>query len=1105
MKATKECLYIGVLVLSLLGISYSSYASSHRVLVEFKSIPTKTQIDQILKLKGIKSIEHFDTVRLGKLEHDYFRRLFYLKADKSALKSLLVHPKVAGIEKIGKLSAFSVVPNRSPITNDEFLSYQWGINNFGQIILQDEDNIRYKEIKSVKGRDIQISDIYSTLNDLFQAKEVIVAVIDSGIDLLHPDLKDSLYRNKKECDASGNIIRPARVDNDENGFKGDCIGWNFTTKRGNNNPKDYRGHGTHVAGIIAASTSNALGVASLAPAKVKILPLKIFNHGVKLSGIVKDKKLVSFTDVVAKAIRYAVKMNAKVINMSFGWPRRVDAKHVREAVKLAIDNNVAIITGAGNNDTLRPVYPCAYQGVVCVGAISIDGTMAGFSNYGGFVDLTAPGEDILSTYPQDIRLDDSRLKFTQNGYNYISGTSQAAPFVSLAFATLKGIYPHKSNDSLLARLYETALPRSTTKFTKAGLIQLEDAINMKKIVSLKPIFKNLHTVHVNLASKKFSFKLPIKNYWQVATNVKVKINIKNDMIVLDKNRFNINRLSEGESNTLHLTGIIKSSNTKSDNILEVEISTSNSGVLKKTYIHNISFARNAITDEELLIKPISYHGPTSDLIEITESDKIITKLETINDKFRDSKFPEYFFSKVIKNREQTNLELSVFTLQGNTFKATKTTIADVTNILTITRVDLNYDGKKDYFIRSLNNKNTRGHNPYILYSFLDSNLKPLFNKPHFKFFPNTVIIDNTNINYKMSFIAYNTIYGKIAIPFFLALGTIPINSLDKSPWVCGEDRGRQSERNPDVWACEEEDNSRQRHAYYLIPDFDKGILKTKLFDNYKFREALESRFYNLSKPRLLGLTSQDKSRFNNGQAIFQMALGPYEYFSVIVSDDLNYQITPLDVGFMQLEGVNSVPITHIKNNYVSYYETTGFTTLQNSTLAEFLFLDPQNPHQLSSYFSYEHTRKKDHILAPVANFIKDDTNYSVVQTKSTNVVRIAKDDSIINTYDYPVHRVTFLPGSQFMEFFYPFVIKHKNRPIPALYIDATDLNTGHVYFVGLTDDGPIASINNNIYIPDNCTSMNQTSIDSKEAVCLLCRESRQNKLVFKYLPITIND
>ncbi|MBL6990110.1 MAG: S8 family serine peptidase [Bacteriovoracaceae bacterium] len=1098
MKTIKELSCKVALISALISISLSTYAVTNRVLVEFKKIPTQKEIDQMLKTEGIKSLERFDNVKLGKLEYDYFRRLFYLQADVDAIEDIKDHPKVAGIETIGEVNAFSVVPSTTSITTDTFSNYQWGIDNNGQVILRDEDQIRYKQVNGIKGKDIKISNVYSTLNDSFKAESVLVAVIDSGIDPNHPDLKNAIYRNKVECDESGNIIRSAREDKDNNGFKGDCSGWNFASKRGSNKPTDSRGHGTHVAGIIAASSSNGLGVASLAPAKIKILPIKIFNNrGVNLNGSVSNEKLASFTDVVAKAIRYAVLMKVQVINMSFGWPRRLNSKHLSEALKMALDNNIAIVTGAGNNDTLRPVYPCAHNGVICVGATSIDGSMAGFSNYGGFVDLTAPGEKILSTFPQRIELDDPRLEFTQKGYNYKNGTSQSAPFVSLAFAILKGIYPNSTNDSLVARLYETALAPSSKKFTKAGLIQIEDAININKKVSIKPIFKGIQTVHVNMNSKKFSFELPIKNYWAQAKNIKVLINIKSDSIKLEQKMYNINKLEESESKKLIVTGHIKSTSANSDNMLEVEITTQS--LASQSYKHNVSFARDAISDQELLIKQISYPGPNEDLVEITEG-KLVPTIETINDKYRDSNAPEYFASKVVEN----NLELSIFALEGNTFKAQKISLPNVTQIMTITRVDLNYDGQKDYFIRSIDIKSANRRDAYILYSFLDSNLKPLFNNPHFKFFPNTVIVDNTNINFKMNFIPVNTKHGKMAVPFFLAIGSIPVNSQDFTPWVCGEDRGRESERNPDIWDCEEEDISPQKHAYYLIPDFDNQELRTKLFDNYKFKQALESKFDLYKNPiTLLGLASQDNTSFKNGRAIFQMAVGYNSYCAVTVSEDLKYEINSLNVGYMHLEGANRVPVTLIKDNKASYFEATGFTSLQNNTLAEFLFLDPQNPHTLSSYFNYEHARKRDHILAPLVNFIKGDTSYSAVQTKSTNVVRVSRNFNVLNTYEYPVDRVTFLPGSTFMEFFYPFTIKRKGELIPALYVDATDLNTGHVYFVGLTEDGPITTINNNIYIPENCTSMNQTSIDSKEAVALLCKE--QDKLVFKYLPIQIND
>ncbi|PKM94156.1 MAG: hypothetical protein CVU84_11890 [Firmicutes bacterium HGW-Firmicutes-1] len=227
---------------------------------------------------------------------------------------------------------------------------------------------------------------------------VVVAIIDEGVDVNHPDLIDNIWINPNEIPNDG-------IDNDGNGYIDDINGWDFF----NNDASVYDAggdyHGTHVAGTIAAKGNNGIGITGVAP-NVKIMSLKFVGpYG-------------GYTSDAIEAIDYANMMGVKIANNSWG------IGFYSQSLREAIDNyNGVIIASAGNNgvDTdVMPNYPASYdsQNVISVAAVDSTGNLSGFSNYGiNSVDLAAPGSYIYSTLPGGI-------------YEYGSGTSMAVPHVS---------------------------------------------------------------------------------------------------------------------------------------------------------------------------------------------------------------------------------------------------------------------------------------------------------------------------------------------------------------------------------------------------------------------------------------------------------------------------------------------------------------------------------------------------------------------------------------------------------------------------------------------------------------------------------------------------
>ncbi len=245
--------------------------------------------------------------------------------------------------------------------------------------------------------------------------DMVLAIVDTGVDLKHPDLAAKLIK-----------------------------GYDFVDK--DEDPNDGQGHGTHCAGISAALTDNKTGVAGYAPG-VKVMPVRVLDN--RGSGTWAD---------VAGGIAWAADNGAKVISLSLGGGS--DSAVVGDAVRHALSKDAVVVAAMGNSGREQKSYPAAYPGVVAVGATDSSDKIARFSQFGPWISVSAPGVDILATFPT------YASGMPGKDYGSISGTSMATPAVAGLAALVRSQWPDLKQEQVKAHIEATSDDLGDAKFDK---------------------------------------------------------------------------------------------------------------------------------------------------------------------------------------------------------------------------------------------------------------------------------------------------------------------------------------------------------------------------------------------------------------------------------------------------------------------------------------------------------------------------------------------------------------------------------------------------------------------------------------------------------------
>lgn len=387
------------------------------------------------------------------------------------------------------------VSTTSRVPNDELFTFQWGHDNTGQFVGGSGAGVNDADADSTNAWDLTIG-----------SKSVIIAVIDTGVDIDHPDLAANIWTNPGEIAGNG-------IDDDGNGFVDDVNGWDFGDL--DNDPRDPQGHGTHVAGIIGAVGNNGIGVAGVSW-NVSILPIKAVDE----SGSFPFSATLGAYDYIVTLKEAG--HNIVASNNSYGAyaPALFEEflQDQKDAIQRTIDAGIVFVAAAGNDgadiDAIdeqdRTAFPAGYDlpGIISVAATDNDDGLAGFSNYGAReVDIGAPGVDILSTVPGA-------------GYAIFSGTSMASPYVAGAIGLIASARPGASPVELRAALMNSSdpIPSLQNRVQSGGRLNVWRAVQLISrdgpVVTAftpGPIFGQLNESGTAVSSLGVSFNKPISS------------------------------------------------------------------------------------------------------------------------------------------------------------------------------------------------------------------------------------------------------------------------------------------------------------------------------------------------------------------------------------------------------------------------------------------------------------------------------------------------------------------------------------------------------------------------------------------------------------------
>ena len=1017
----------------------SSFAQAARFVVEARK---QLSPADLIKNQGIKIqpwIQNSD---------QYLSRLYSVSGNvtKPELEKL---SWVKNVEAAVELTQLSLEPSSNPerLVNDELFPYQWSLLNQGQTYVREKDDIHNIPLLGVNGKDVGWKNIYANIPS---DDRTIVAVLDSGVDLNHPDLQGNLWTNPKECGLD------PKVDHDNNKLPGDCHGWNFTDAIDSDeakSPQDNDGHGSHVAGIIAAA-KNGLGIVGANPMAL-IMPIKVMRDS-------NSKSEISSSESFAQGIIYAVNQGAHIINLSLGWPRSLETKYLKDAVKYALDRNVIIVAAAGNNNSSEPLFPCAYEGVVCAAASTLDGKFAGFSNFGGHVDALAPGEGILSLNPTLFEPE----FFSVPGYDIKSGTSQAAPLLAGLISIARAQSPGIKIDEIFGRLYSGAQNVDKKKFIMGGIATWD--VLSKKVEGpvVRPVLKRIRQIVLGSNRTDSKMALVLRNYGTEAKDIQVKVESLSPGVAFQTESLSVSKISTSETAELIFSLNVTDMNVESNIKMKVTL-TGTEGEM--SFLNELPVVRDVRGDVGFKKNNFLFNKKPLPLGNVIEG-KIVSYLSTVESYGKSLKH-DFYIRRTI--RDEKKMEITVFTRNGNSvIEAPKAIVLEkFSSLVNFIRLDLNFDGKEDYLIQAIH-EDEKGK--YFQFCFYNSDMLPLWE--NFQNIRVTLDLTVANMN-DLSFTRMDhPALGAMMVPAFFTEGQLP--KIDQSQDFFNR--------------C---DGSKDFHLYYLEPQlaeksFRVRSLTTTIWKENVKKELNSKWFETVMVENLLPVSVTDVEK---GVLRLVMSVGQGTKRQIFVSTFDTKKILrgkALPQIVLQTETVDTLfslspaGLDAVGDAFLNIYDRSRVKLITTKNIEQ------------SSQLNYSHESETDIVAGHIVSFEKGNDRFSVLQTRD-ELVGLSTINGKVTKSFRPKLRYSFLSDKVLSEFYSPVIYNRGGVQSPALYVDSTAVTANRVYLFEEQGGKLVSSIKNSLIVPASremaCKALNpvySASSASHEFV-FLCLEDKE--------------
>lgn len=371
-----------------------------QIVAKFKPQYTDSQINQMLSKYNASIIKKIEGMNITVIKVPV--------GQETAIQTAIAKEEMTQYSEPDYILSIRSTPN------DQNFGNQWGLNNTGQTI---------NNHSCTANGDVNAPEAW----DITKGSGVTVGIVDSGIDASHPEFAGKIVASKGFAASTAN---------------------------------DGGGHGTHVAGIVAASGNNSSGITGVCP-ECKLAIAKVLN----------DSGEGSYSQV-AEGLKWAVDQGVKVINMSATDDKL--SQSMKDTVDYVLNKNVVLVVSAGNDNNTTKMYPAAVPGVIAVASTNCQDQKSSFSTYGNWVTIAAPGTDIYSTFPQN----GGKSTKGDKTYGYMSGTSMSAPLVAGIAALIWTTPAGKSRQAVIDQIYNTA-----DKIQGTGTYWQNGRVNAFKAVS----------------------------------------------------------------------------------------------------------------------------------------------------------------------------------------------------------------------------------------------------------------------------------------------------------------------------------------------------------------------------------------------------------------------------------------------------------------------------------------------------------------------------------------------------------------------------------------------------------------------------------------------